>query len=383
MWGRIGDEIKYAARLAKSSGVAHILSAEEFPDDPDLDWHLAALDNLPALRRWEGCVWLATDAADPPLLPLAEGCSFGAAICWWQGGELRIAALGSAEPDVLPYMPLPIVRIRPAGVSPEAPKIHQIVVPWPGHQLLCLHELQHPESKADHLCALASRLARLTLIGLGKIQARERAAGRELGRPVTDPIPYLPVRPRLIADPAELTAAIVDLWSGGKVRGLETWQILDLIHHELFAGRERTPCDYAAVMEAHWTGFYATGSNIYSPDSWHMILKGGAAPREGWCEPWFPDAQRSASERYARNPTLEELLPGGRIPADADPVELRRTMPFGFGAASTEVFVELARELDPRTARFVLFGANKHSTPWWLDPHEMLDELLAPYRPQK
>ena len=95
-----------------------------------------------------------------------------------------------------------------------------------------------------------------------------------------------------------------------------------------------------------------------------MLLKRGYPPAESWSEPWFPEAQRSASERYANNPTLEELLPGGRIPPHADPHELRRKMPFAFNAAPIEVFVELARDKDigPNVARFVL-AASTSSAP--------------------
>jgi hypothetical protein len=78
-----------------------------------------------------------------------------------------------------------------------------------------------------------------------------------------------------------------------------------------------------------------------------------------------------------------ERLPGGRIPADTDPRELRRERPFGFSAAPVEQFVELAKRVGPQVARIVLGGCDKYSVSWGLDPDLILGELLAPYRPPK
>lgn len=59
-----------------------------------------------------------------------------------------------------------------------------------------------------------------------------------------------------------LALRIVERWDdlGGRER---PWAPLDQIHKELFAGRELTPVDYAAVEEAHWK-IYSLGRNLYA-----------------------------------------------------------------------------------------------------------------------
>jgi hypothetical protein len=263
--------------------------------------------------------------------------------------------------------------------------VHEIFVSTPSGEPVAFHDLQRAESAAERLCMLAGGLSLLALGRLGELAIEQQSAGNELGptpRPFRDPVAYLPRRPRLITDAQPLADAIVDIWRQQKAIGLEHWETLGCIHHELFAGRELTPVDYAAVEAAHW-GIYRAGSNIHSPQSWHMMLRGGSPPRHGWCEPWPPAAQRSASERYASNPKLESLLPGARIPADADPEALRRQMPFAFSEVPVEVFVELLNDVGPPTVRMVLHGCDKSGSAWWRDPQLMLDELLAPHRPRK
>jgi hypothetical protein len=394
IWGRVGDVIKEASRRDASVGVAYVVSPDDLSSTRDVDWSTAVTEIVPRMRPWGGTVWLAAAedpraaAADPkhtPLVALPDGRAFGAAICWWDSDQLLIAPLGADEPAVMPFVPLPVVTIGPAGRELRRPEVHEILVSSSGREPLAFPGLLHEDSRAGRMGALACRLALIAVSLLDKLQAEQRVLGNELGKPPApfkDPVPHLPVRPRLLTDLHELADAIVEIWVQGDELCLEAWQKLDRAHHGLFAGRDLTPRDYAAVEEAHWR-IYGKGSNIYCPDSWHQILKGGNAPPEGWCEPWFPEAQRSATERYARNPTLDELLPGGRIPADADPAELRRNMPFAFNGAPIEVFVEFARDKDvgPQVARYVLSGGEKASTPWWHDVYVMLGELLAPYRP--
>lgn len=174
-----------------------------------------------------------------------------------------------------------------------------------------------------------------------------------------------------------LVTQIVERWDdlGGRAA---PWAPLNKIHEELFAGRELTPVDYAAVEEAHW-GIYSLGHNLYSHESWHMLLKGDRPPRQGWAEPWFPEAQRAASERYAKAGTDEVILPADWVPNPENAVELRLAMPFG---SQLDLPAGFGR-MDPNAARMVLYGMNKFSTPMWHDPYLMLREVLEPYRSQQ
>ncbi|MGP0049376.1 MAG: hypothetical protein ACLPZR_11095, partial [Solirubrobacteraceae bacterium] len=237
-------------------------------------------------------------------------------------GDLTLACFGAGEPDLEPFLPLLLVTLRPpSACDADSLEIHEIVVSAEHPTPVARHDLTRGETKVERMGRLAYRLALVSVGLLGELQAIADHA--PLGPPELPPPPPLPpVRRRVINDTAEISMAIVQRWAQRDELDLG-WRILDLVHAELFAGRELSPLDYAAVDEAMW-GIYSTGSNISGPDTWHLILRGGAAPAIGWSEPWFPEAQRSASERYARNPSLDELLPAGRIPAGADAEELRR-----------------------------------------------------------
>jgi hypothetical protein len=278
MWGRIGDAVKTALRRDQSVGVTYVVAATDLAGADVIEWADAVTEIAPRLHRCGGTFWLCAaeaprsaerGAQTMPLLALDNGRAFGAAICWWDDDQLRIASLGANEPAVMPFIPLPVVTIGPAGLALGGPEVHDILVSWPGRELRAVHDLQQADSRAERMCALACRLSLLALSLLDKLQAEQRAPGTELGPPPTpfrDPAPYLPVRPRLITDTRELADTIVEIWRQHTTLGLQKWEVLDRIHHEPFADRDLTPVDSAAVEQAHW-GIYAAGSNIDSPNS--------------------------------------------------------------------------------------------------------------------
>jgi hypothetical protein len=338
IWKRTGEQIKAAVRGADSVATAHLSRAAMCQSPPRIGWE-RAVEIAAGLKAWRGVVWLAADDGDELMLDLGDGSFLGAALCWWAEGDLTLACFGAGEPDLEPFLPLLPVSLRSQSPG-DADRLesHEIVVTAEHPTPVARHDLTRGESRVERMGRLACRLALVSVGLLGELQAI--AGDAPLGPP---PLP--PVTRWVITDTAGLSAAIVERWVARDELALG-WRILDLIHEELFAGRELTPLDYAAVEEAMW-GIYETGANIYGPDTWHMILRGGPAPLARWCEPWFPEPQRSASERYAHNPSLQALLSAGRVPAGANARELRRLMPFGFRVVASR----RARRRPSRLAR--------------------------------
>lgn len=110
-----------------------------------------------------------------------------------------------------------------------------------------------------------------------------------------------------------------------------------------------------------------------------MLLKGGRPPRRGWVEPWFPEAQHDASERYASAKWDEVILPADRAPTPETAVDLRLALPLG---SHLDLPAGLD-SIDPNVAPMALYGMNKFGTPMWLDPHPMLAAVVKPYKSQQ
>jgi hypothetical protein len=171
-WGRIALNIKAAVRAQGFQG--RILAAS----DSDL-LHPRRIDGLTRISTiaerllpTAGVTWVVSDDERGAPIKVGEDYWFGAAMCWWHDSVLNVAPFGVAERGALPYMPLPIAVTGPHGKLARPPGIHELLVPYPGHEVLSFHDVARNKTKFDQIAALAIRLTFVTVDLLMRAQLR-------------------------------------------------------------------------------------------------------------------------------------------------------------------------------------------------------------------
>lgn len=91
--------------------------------------------------------------------------------------KLIVAPFGSAERGPRPYTLLPIAVIGPVSSFGRGPDIHEMFLPYPGHEAFAKFDFSSTRSKFETLGALSIRLT-MTAVGLlWLIQADEQKTG--------------------------------------------------------------------------------------------------------------------------------------------------------------------------------------------------------------